>query len=97
MSSAGSIHAHAVVHLPHSLLVDLGHARVVHHGYGVIPSHDALRAFLHLLWCRPGLVDVARGKVLEDGQEAADEIPVGVCPPPELDWTIEVEELLEKG
>jgi hypothetical protein len=67
------------VDLLHPLHVDSGDESVVHHGLGIVHADDALSRPLDGLWRRPRLVQVARGKVLQDRQVSPREQPVITC------------------
>lgn len=65
-----SVVGQLLVDLLHPLNVEPAALGVVDHGSGVVHPHHTARPLLHRLRGVPGLVDVAVGEVLQDGDVA---------------------------
>lgn len=80
----------------HSLSVDPGDFGVVAHGRRIVLPDDALGGPLHVHRRRPRLEDILGRITLQHRQVVSNKVSVGIASFSEADWTIAVEELLEK-
>lgn len=86
-----------LVDLPHPLNVEAAGLGMVHHGLGVVHTHNAARHPLHLLGGVPRVVDVLGWEVFQDREVAPNEFAVGISASSSAHRTVAVEELLEEG
>lgn len=63
-----SVAGELLINLLHPLYVDAAGLSMVHHGFGVVDSYDALGSLLHFLRGIPRIIDVFGWKAPQYGQ-----------------------------